>query len=1007
MPLSPRPIAAGDPIVPTDLLVRPEVEPDGEPSTVEEIRAAGRLTPTLSLPSLFESYPEDPEFTPDWKTLPEDMRPFVDELEDAESEAEFHGKQSQIREEIGAINTLRAGGGSGIAWGMAAQMLDPVTLPLWFLPGSKFFQSAKTPAQLAGRVAAAGTIEATVSEGLLYASQETRTATDSVLGIGSTAVLGGLLGYGVGRWRFGAGQVEKLGKAIDDDLADINIYRRARGEKPSVGAASTATTLADEQPLRSAGATKLAIRNPIIRMLYDKHSATARRVVDELTTHNVLKKKHLDGIASEHMPLNVEINRAVDVPQASQIRAIRDARRQMAARGVRFPGLTRAAQEENIAIEVGRYMTRGDKGTHPEIVALAQANRKIIDEWTQRAIEVGLLSWDDVLKAGETALSYYPRLYDLPKIDANYAKWRRLFHNHFLAKSDVPPEEIEDAIDAVTMTIRGTPLGRMTMPAELEGAISGRFKARTIDIPDIQLEPFLIRDSRTVMNRYLSSVVPEVLLKERYGADDVVILSTGKRTTVNIKSISQQIADEYGADIARAADAGESVAKLQAGRDTALEDFQAILTRLAGYDAPSSVGSAIGREVRSWIGADSLGNLVLASIQDVAGPIWQTGLANFIKTRPAAWLPETWTASAKADLKAMGIGLDNVLSSRMLKFTELEDAPAWASLGSIGSRKVAPAVFKAIGANLWNSSLKRGTGVAVQNRILTDVLRYSKLSKTRRAVLASWGIDEEWASRLAKQFKAHGQTRTGAKFANSTQWDDIAAAERFEHATLRVVDSTIITPAPGEVPRVLDNAVGRMLTQFKTFLLASQTQLMIPIAQRMAMGDVRALNGFITFVTLGAMQEYIRMVIRNDFDNARIKREIDRLTVADWIRAGVDRSGVLGFTLEGYNVLDHVAGGRLSTSLGMSEGSRYWFRGEMGSISPAAGALENVMDLIYAPGSGFTQKDLHTMRRMIPMQNATYAAWLFDKAEQHIAKELNIPKGKQRKRRFRKQQVKF
>lgn len=76
---------------------------------------------------------------------------------------------------------------------------------------------------------------------------------------------------------------------------------------------------------------------------------------------------------------------------------------------------------------------------------------------------------------------------------------------------------------------------------------------------------------------------------------------------------------------------------------------------------------------------------------------------------------------------------------------------------------------------------------------------------------------------------------------------------------------------------------------------------------------------------------------------------------------------------------------------------------------PALGFVENAGGLLGSPFTegGFDAGDLRTARRMMPFQNAYYAAWLFDEAEKAIAEGANLKRVAERERRFRKRHDKF
>jgi len=124
----------------------------------------------------------------------------------------------------------------------------------------------------------------------------------------------------------------------------------------------------------------------------------------------------------------------------------------------------------------------------------------------------------------------------------------------------------------------------------------------------------------------------------------------------------------------------------------------------------------------------------------------------------------------------------------------------------------------------------------------------------------------------------------------------------------------------------------------------------------------------------------------------------------------VDRSGAALFFVEGFNVVDHLAAGALLRCARHERVVALVFRNEgVGSFVSTFGYIDDLSRVAGSPfkAGGMATADLHTMRWLIPFQNASCAAWLFDRAEQAIAETANLPKGKHRERRYAKRPVKF
>lgn len=960
---------------------------------------------------------EDPDFEPDWSKLHPRFDAHIDTLEGARSEFEFRSLQRRIDETNAAYQKMAGSGFKGFAADMASFVTDPINMGLMVAGGFGLVAPIRTSSAALGggrlaygaSIGGAAMAEAGAYEALLQGVEPTREALDSTANILAAGVLGTLFGTaGAALLRKGISdqQFADLHNEVRDQITDVLRVRRAIDESSGVGAGSAVTTLAQEKPLRNPF-RHFTIQSPTYRLIYDQYSATASRTADELTPHNVLKQKHLEGIAPEHTPFHSAVEQEQIASTASMIKGVKSARRSLKKRGVKMT-------EDQIAVAIGQAARRGDVHEHAEIAALARQFRNDVDKWTPRAVAQGLMDKADFRP--DLAVSYFPRLFDLDVMSRDYNHWRALLSNHFRATdAELLEPEIEHIVASITNTIRGTPVGRLELGRyEIPAATlkSGRFKERNLDIQDVDLEPFLIDDARYVLQHYMRSVVPDVLLRERYGVDNIGNLDGVPTIISKIEAIDQ----EYQVAINTLADAGKDTSKVVAAKDQAQKDLQFLLAQVTGYDAPrrgilqNNKIIKMAGEVRAYAAALALQNIVLSSIPDVANVVLQHGLLNFFRTRPAAWKMGKLSASAKQDFDVMAIGMDTTMGTRMMKYADIEDQQWNRAAYRFSGHRTAGFTFKVFGANRWNRSLKRGAGVAAQNRLIADSLKYSELSSMRRAKLASAGIDEDFARAIVKNYNAQETKKfQGAHWADVKNWDS-TTADRFEQILYREVDTTIVTPQPGDTPAILDNSLGKFLTQFKKTVLSMQLQILSPLFQRMAYGDVSALNALITMSSMGMLSYYLKLLVRFNFDPDAMERELDKMTTSDWLREGIDRSATLGFVTDGFNFVDNIAGGRISTSMGMSESSRYFFRGlGFGTVAPAFGYVERGMRLGGAVlgEQPFTANDLHTLRLMTPLQNSFYTKWLFDMAERNLAQSLKLPKGKRRRRRYAKRSVKL
>jgi len=242
--------------------------------------------------------------------------------------------------------------------------------------------------------------------------------------------------------------------------------------------------------------------------------------------------------------------------------------------------------------------------------------------------------------------------------------------------------------------------------------------------------------------------------------------------------------------------------------------------------------------------------------------------------------------------------------------------------------------------------------------------------------LAAGGIDAPMAARIVQNFEgAGGNIVDGTYLPNLDSWTDKTAARRFQAAVMRDVEIAVITPGQ-EKPLFLSSPIISLLGQFKTFISAANTRILLANLQRR---DATALSGLITQLSLGMLSYAAYTAARGGEFHERPQ---------DWVKEGFDRSGVLGWFGELNTMAAKATGGKsdIFRAIGADKPlSRYASRGLIGNIlGPAFGKAEDFTALTYATSNGqWTESDTTRLRRMIPFQNLFYLRRLFDEVEQN------------------------
>lgn len=150
--------------------------------------------------------------------------PYLDNFLEFKNNNQVKALKDKIDKEDENTRIINESGLSGLAWGLAAGILDPIN----FIPVAGIATKAYKARKIAkgiGLTAVSGTVGATASEGILQATQETRTLEESAINIAGATVLAGALGgtaaY-ISKRKFD-NLAKKVEKEIHSESADINI----------------------------------------------------------------------------------------------------------------------------------------------------------------------------------------------------------------------------------------------------------------------------------------------------------------------------------------------------------------------------------------------------------------------------------------------------------------------------------------------------------------------------------------------------------------------------------------------------------------------------------------------------------------------------------------------------------------------------------------------------------------------------------------------------------------
>lgn len=324
--------------------------------------------------------------------------------------------KSQIDMEDEDRRIVDSAGWLGTAATFGAAVLDAPSL----LPGGSVVRSASTGATIlrsALQTGAAGALAAGVSELALQQSQQTRTPMESLIGVGSGAVFGALLGSGAGALLSVAERKAAL-RSIDQAMGNQRTIAPVEGQ--SAGAAAIDRPVLEDFDIAKGAKTIGAVQAPLNPLLRAAQSPSAvhRSIMADLAETGFYLEKNVRGDGNIAVESAVKYwDRGALTKGLGEMNAIyREARK--------AADFNMTAEEFRTAIS--KAMRRSDEGVNDAVSKAARTWRNsLFEPLKNEAIEVGLLPPDVNVK---TATSYLTRIWNAPRLNAQEARFKAIVH---------------------------------------------------------------------------------------------------------------------------------------------------------------------------------------------------------------------------------------------------------------------------------------------------------------------------------------------------------------------------------------------------------------------------------------------------------------------------------------------------------------------------------------------------------------------------------------------------
>jgi len=475
-----------------------------------------------------------------------------------------------------------------------------------------------------------------------------------------------------------------------------------------------------------------------------------------------------------------------------------------------------------------------------------------------------------------TAASYLPRMWDVEKIMANEQEFKRIIMDHYISKG-VPDDDAFILTEALyqKMVDSGKPVTKGT--PELASTSFGSLSARSIDIPDNLVGKFLINDHEYVTRRYIQDMVRAIEFDKAFNGR-------------SMKEVLEDVTEDYKLmrrEVYRKAlpDAEQTKA-IEKLNKAELSD-KSNLTHL--YNTLMSTGKEIdfisastSTAIKQMTNITSLGQIVAASLADLGRVVSITGFGKPLKAL-VSMLNPAFRKLTIEEAEQFGYGFERLLSTRANQLIDVGTNVMEYRPGHIkGSLNWASSKFHELTLfNRWNSSMKHLAGTIHADKSMKAILDYDNLDSSAKAYLAQTGIDRDMAGRISAQFQKFGVEEKGFKFGNTSLWDDEIAKTTYQRSVFKLTNHTIMTPDAGTVPKVFKSNIGSVVTQFMSFAMATEEQMIAAGIQRHSANEIK---GLLTMFAMGVAGVMLKDKIANKED-----REINDLLVR-----GIDATGIFG-----------------------------------------------------------------------------------------------------------------
>ena len=449
----------------------------------------------------------------------------------------------------------------------------------------------------------------------------------------------------------------------------------------------------------------------------------------------------------------------------------------------------------------------------------------------------------------------------------------------------------------------------------------------------------------------------------------------------------------------------KEIGRLEKDRDKEKDLIETIVARMRntdGFDGDVEWQKA-SRILRNFNYLRSMGGVLISSIPDIVMGISTAGFGNYARAM-AKGLRQDWTerGSHRDEMAMLLWAAETVLGrNRAASVFDIEQPynrtanPDLIDKVDYKLGQMSNSFSRYSATNWWNGMMKSVSAVAIQSRIIQvskKKLLGQSISKSDQAFMNFIGMNDQVARDVAQihesltdvsdDFMGHtfyysGMDRWKGTMNGVPESRVKYAKEMFQAAVRTGVNNTVLTPNAGVLPPTLTTWYGRMLGQFRSFMLQSTETLAFSGSQRLlAAKDINQLITFFGLTFMGTLVYALKEALMGrdalaDLDDEKNLRKL--------LFNGLDRGGALAMPMEINNIIHSLAGGGgpINKIFGVSEeAGRFRQRDFFSTVSAPAGVVEDFFKGLVAvtsrgldPEEEMYKGDRTRLRRLLPWQN--------------------------------------